>query len=174
GMILLVLGSCVSSCHELSQGKKPDPTTPNFPFTIADQRGTIVFIAPEHFNQKNIESLFRWHYKKYLGERGAPTMIVFTEKDLLNAYLEDRKKPWWESEIPREYKTPSPPPPPSLSSRKTFYDAWFSMAPSEPSIDFDKEDDKYSRGFNVFYYFSPDLTQPHIHKTVVLRGSTWT
>src|SRR5262249_1169731 len=99
-------------------------------------------------------------------------LIVFTEKDLLDAYLEDRKKPWWESEIPREYRTPPPSPPPSLGSRRTFYDAKFSVDPSEPLLG--EEDDKYSRGFNVSYSFPPDLTRPHIYKTVVLRGSTWT
>src|SRR5262249_16563172 len=174
GVTLLMLGSGVSSCHGQSQVKTPNPTMPNFPFTIVGEKGSIVFIAPEYYNQRNLHDFFLWHYKKYLSrtEKGAPDLIVFTEKDLLDAYLEDRKKPWWESEIPREYRTPPPSPPPSLGSRRTFYDAKFSVDPSEPLLG--EEDDKYSRGFNVSYSFPPDLTRPHIYKTVVLRGSTWT
>lgn len=91
-VFLVVGGSGLPSCHQPSSVKAPDLIAPNFPFTAVDELGSIVFISPEYYNQKNLHDLFLWHYKKGLRTRIAPTVIVFTDKKLLDAYLEDRRK----------------------------------------------------------------------------------
>jgi hypothetical protein len=171
-IVLITLGISFSTCHTQTQVKVNDPSAPNFPFTIVGQGGSVVFIAPEFYNQKNMESLFLWHYKKNLQKPGgAPTMIVFTDKEMMDVYLEARKKRFWESEIPDPLRSPSPLPT-SKYSRNVFSAAVFSQVPSESMLL--KGEAPSSSGFNVVYSFAPDLTQPKTQKKVVLRGSTWT
>lgn len=169
---LMALGGSFSNCHSQSQDKANGPGAPGFPFTIIGPTGSIVFIAPEFYSQKNLENLFLWHYKKSLHKpKGAPTMIVFTDKQEMDAYLEARKKPYWDSEIPAHLKTPLPSPTPKYSG-KVFFDAEFSQVPSYPMLL--EGEAPSSSGFDVWYSFAPDLTRPNIRKKVVLRGSTWT
>ena len=172
-IVLLALGSSFSNCHRQPSVKSSDLAPPNFPFTMVNQNGSIVYIAPEYYNPNNMHDLFLWHYKKHLGMRISLTMMVFTEKDLLNVYLEGLKRPRWESDVPLEYRRPLPTRPPSYGSRRNYHDAEFSQVPSEPSLHISKGDDIYSRGYNVTYIFAPDLSRPDIKKEVVLRGATW-
>lgn len=169
---LLVFGSGIPNCHKQSPVKPLDLTPPNFPFTIVDELGSIVFIAPEYYSQKNLHDLFLWHYQKGLRTRTAPDVRVFTDKRLLDAYLEDRRKGF------REYEpkaaNPTPLASPHYYPRRIYSsDAEFSQVPSESSLDPNKGDDISSRGYNVTYSFAPDLNQPDMLKEVVLRGSTW-
>lgn len=169
--VLVVLGIGCSGCHRKSTVKVLDTEAPDFPFTFVDQRGSIVFIDPEFYNQQNLEKLFLWHYKKHLNTQGAPTMLVFTDKQLMYAYIEENKKPMGWEPPPPELRTPSPFLTPK-HTRNVLFDAEFSQVPSESMLL--KEESYSSSGFNVVYFFAPDLTQPRVRKTVVLRGATWT
>lgn len=173
-VVLAIFEIGLPSCNKQPSVDLSSLTAPNFPFTVITESGSIVFIAPEYFNQKNLHDFFLWRYRDGLRKRSAPTVKIFTERELLNAYLEERKTPWRGVDTPREFRKPAPPPPPALmKSRKTYFDAEFSIVPSESSIDPNKGDDISSRGYNVTYSFAPDLNQPHIRKEVVLRGATW-
>ena len=167
---LIALGFVFSSCYQQLPVKMPDPKAPNFPFTSIGQMESIIFIDPAFYNQKNLESLFLWHYEKYLHKGGAPAMLVFTDKQLMDAYIEDHRRPI-EMEAPTDLRTPSSLSPPKYP-RNVLFDAEFSQTPSESILK--KGEELSSSGFNVEYSFVPDLTQPGIRKKVVLRGSTWT
>lgn len=96
-------------------------------------------------------------------------MYIFTDRVLLNAYLEDRKNAFdGNSQHPRV--SPSPP---EHYPRQTYFDAAFYFPASENSQDVYEENGKYSRGIDAWYVFSPDLVRPQINQTVVMRGSTW-
>jgi hypothetical protein len=168
---LIALGSGVSSCHGQLSVTSPDPIAPNFPFTIMDKPGSIVFISPEYYNQKNLHDFFLWHYKIGLIRQNAPEVRVFTDQRLLAAYLKDRRKGPREPDPKGANATPASSP--WYYRRSTFSDARYSKIPSEPSLDPSKGDGRYSRGYNVTYLFAPDLTQPNVLKEVVLRGATW-
>lgn len=153
-----------------------------FPFTHADEHGSVVFIAPEHYNQKNLHELFLWRYRQWLKTRGSSDLRVFTDERSLNAYLEGRRKA---ARIHEYFKYPYavrklidlrdriwPTLPPAPTKRRWSSDAELSLAPSEPLL-FGTEDKIDSRGFNVSYIFAPDLARPNIRKEVVLRGATW-
>lgn len=172
-MVLIVLGSNLFSCYKRPSIKTPNLETPKFPFTIMDERGSFIFVAPEYYSQKNLHDLFLWCYQKFLHEKGSGTVMVFTEKELLNAYLEVQTISRQNSDLPREYRKPLPPPPTSMGARRTSFDAELSIVPSESSLDMIKGDDIHSRGHNVTYSFAPDLSQPEVKKEVVLRGATW-
>ena len=169
--ILIVLGDGLASCRRPSSVKTPDLVAPNFPFTIVGESGSIVFISPEYFNQKNLHDFFLWHYKTGLRTQNAPTVEVFTDKRLLSASLEDRRKGHREP-VPRG-ANPTPSASPWYYPRRQFHDAMFSRVPSESSLHISKGDDVSSRGYNVTYEFAPDLSQPNLRKEVVLRGATW-
>lgn len=169
-IVLLIGGSIPASCNKQSSVSTNNLQPPDFPFTLADDRGSLAFIAPEHYNQKNLQELFLWQYKKWLRKQAPPDLHVFTDQRLLDVYLEDRRKGF--REYPEQALIKSPTATPWYYPRREFFDAQLSLAPSEPML-FGTEDAIDSRGFNVAYIFAPDLTRPSIKKEVVLRGSTW-
>lgn len=176
-MILVSLVSVFSTCDK-QVVEKSKLTHLSFPFDMLDQRGSIIFIEPEFYNQKNLEELFQWHYKMYLTGVGAPAVTVFTNRQLLKTYLENFKIPMEVRSITRSsppassLPAPTLAPSPSEDLRIVPYDAEFYVAPSEPMLK--KEEDRSSAGYDVWYSFVPDITQPKIWKKVVLRGATWT
>ena len=171
-LTLFIAGGTVSGsffacrAHPEKIGNAANLQTPEFPFTLMDQKGSIVFIEPKHFTKQNLDSFFLWHYKKYLAEPVAPESRVFTDKAALNLYLEGMRKlnPYSAASDLQSKVT--------LSAKKVGPDANFYMSPSEPVIS--AKEDTSSSGYNVWYSFAPDLNQPTKHKTVVLRGATWT
>lgn len=174
-LILLIIMTGLISCSRPSK-EKPGPAPPDFPFIMENEKASVIFIEPEYYNQKNIHRLFLWHYKKGLNTRNASTIMLFTDKRLLDAYHIASLKKYtdWSYREPLPIgSNPSPSPSPWYSSRLHYYDANYFIVPSESSIDPNKGEDRSSRGYNVEYSFAPDLIKPNEIKKVVLRGATW-
>jgi hypothetical protein len=149
---------------------KPKPS-----FTIQDQgsgASKFVFIPPEHYSKSSIENLCLWHHSKHVGGPRDISLTVFTDEHRMRLYIDEVNKPHGvpEIEFPEwlnpmtSRKIPS--------SRSVLYDAYCSRVPSEPLLE--QGADPSSSGFNLTYWYTPDLSHPNTHKTVVLRGSTWT
>lgn len=162
--------ACLASCKRKFTDKSELPP-PDFPFTLEDEYSSLIYIAPQYYNQENLHNLFIWHYKKSLTTRVAPQVWVFTDKRLLDLYIADRSKGF--IEYPPGEAGPTPSSTPWYHSRTYYYDADYSIVPSEPSLDMNKGDDRTSRGYNVTYSFAPDLSKPNERREVVLRGATW-
>ena len=124
-LILLTIMIGLISCSRPSK-EKPGPAPPDFPFIMENEKASVIFIEPEYYNQKNIHRLFLWHYKKGLNTRNASTIMLFTDKRLLDAYniASLEKYTDWSYREPLPIKvSPSPSPSPWHSSRLHYYDA---------------------------------------------------
>lgn len=171
---ILLIGASLLSCCAYGQKSPTMSSKPSFPFLLKDMGGgyVVVFVAPEYYNKNNLEQLFLWHHQNHLKSRNLQS-DVFTDKQRMNEFLEkwEKSKPTFMNtsvageRIHTDAMVVTP-------NQRTPWDAQCLRVTSDPLLE--KNADPTSKGFDLSYRYAPDLNQPNITKTVILRGSTWT
>lgn len=137
---------------------------PNFPFTVQECKDRVcVYLAPMHYHKRSLEDICLWFHRNNLSARNLD-VYFFTDEARMKFFKNDSRYPFDEL----EGKITGG----ASSSRRTMYDATCSRCPSEPLLE--SEADPSSSGSDLTLIYAPDLNQPNVEKTVVLRGSTWT
>lgn len=138
-----------------------------FPFTIQDSpNGACVYLTPEHYHRKNLEDICLWFHRKNLSARDIG-VLFFTDEGRMKSFINDVNGPLYLDDASEASGAEE-----SSSARRSMYDATCYRCPSEPLLEHDA--DPSSSGSNLTLNYAPDLKQPNVTKTVVLRGSTWT
>jgi hypothetical protein len=141
---------------------------PNFPFTTQDcPEGVCVYLAPKYYQKRSLEDICLWFHRNQLGKRDL-AVFFFTDEALMKSFIDDpRYAVHYDTDEPKTKTTEE-----SSSARRSKYDATCFRCLSEPSLEPDA--DPSSSGSNLTLNYAPDLKQPNVKKTVVLRGATWT
>lgn len=172
GLALVVIGvsAFAGKCHRATIDKRGSNARPEFPFMeiIGAGDNTIyVHLTPEHYSRTSLEALCLWYYRKSQREPYGFRMLVFTDKERMDRYINDQLYPYKtapkNAEVQKEMIQP-----PRLFQE----DASCNSALSDSHQQ--KNAGASSYAFNLWCRYSPDLDVPNIKKTMVVRGSTWT
>ena len=136
---------------------------PNVPFTTQDcPEGVCVYLTPKYYQKRSLEDICLWFHRDQPSKRDL-SVYFFTDEALMKSYIDDpRYAVDYVVDEPDTKTTEEP-----SSARRCKYDAMCFEPLLEPGAY------PSSSGSNLILSFAPDLRQPNVEKTVVLRGANW-